>query len=252
MEGHGPVARRRRPRLRLHHGHRDRRDTGARRGGALLSAAAPLSPWEVETPMTAPDRARPVPRRLSDPRVSPPAAQRHLGDRRRQARPAKARSASSSSSPSRDATDQARAPSCIPARPRRRRDGNWGTAERLADLNAAVIAIDSPEHGSRSSGGSGITAAFSFFGVDPSDNRLRHRVPRQLPPDDLRSAGAGAFIRTLGTLDLLPVGRPTGFPISTSRASSTSVTPSDPCRGPPSSPSPPRSPRLRGTWAATV
>ena len=45
------------------------------------------------------------------------------------------------------------------------KDGSWGTAERLAELNAAVFSIDSPEHGSRGDG-SELTAVFHFFGID--------------------------------------------------------------------------------------
>ncbi|APR81510.1 Lipase-like protein [Minicystis rosea] len=93
------------------------------------------------------------------------------------------------------------------------KDGNWGTAQRLAELNAAVIAIDSPEHGSRSSGGSALTWAFSFFGVDPSGNsfdiaRARDNF-RQMTSDQLELV---RFIKRLGTLDLLPVGAPDGVP----------------------------------------
>jgi hypothetical protein len=43
------------------------------------------------------------------------------------------------------------------------------TSARLADINAAVIAIDSPEHGSRAADPKTdpLLASFSFFGIDP-------------------------------------------------------------------------------------
>lgn len=93
------------------------------------------------------------------------------------------------------------------------KDSCWGTAERLASLNAAVIAIDSPEHGSRAEGGTALTAAFSFFGVDPTTQsfdiaRARDNF-RQMTSDQLELV---RFIKSLGSLDLLPVGKPDGIP----------------------------------------
>lgn len=93
------------------------------------------------------------------------------------------------------------------------KDGCWGTTQRLSDLGAAVIAIDSPEHGARATGGTGVTAAFSFFGVDPNAQtfdiaRARDNF-RQMTSDQLELV---RFINALGTLDLLPVGAPDGVP----------------------------------------
>lgn len=93
------------------------------------------------------------------------------------------------------------------------KDSCWGTAERLSSLNAAVIAIDSPEHGSRSSGGTAVQATFSFFGVDPTTQsfdiaRARDNF-RQMTSDQLELV---RFIGTLGSLDVLPVGAPDGVP----------------------------------------
>lgn len=93
------------------------------------------------------------------------------------------------------------------------KDGCWGTAQRLSDLGAAVIAIDSPDHGSRSKGGTAITAAFSFFGVDPDAQtfdiaRARDNF-RQMTSDQLELV---RFIGSLGSLDLLPIGAPDGVP----------------------------------------
>jgi hypothetical protein len=93
------------------------------------------------------------------------------------------------------------------------KDSCWGTAERLAELGAAVFAIDSPEHGSRANGQSAIQSTFSFFGVDPSGQsfdiaRARDNF-RQMTSDQLELV---RFIRSLGALDLLPVGAPDGVP----------------------------------------
>jgi hypothetical protein len=93
------------------------------------------------------------------------------------------------------------------------KDGCWGTAERLADLGAAVIAIDSPEHGSRAHGLSALGSTFSFFGVDPDKQtfdiaRARDNF-RQMTSDQLELV---RFIGSLGALDLLPVGAPDGIP----------------------------------------
>src|SRR6185369_10343669 len=94
------------------------------------------------------------------------------------------------------------------------KDGCWGTVERLASLGAAVIAIDSPEHGSRSSNpNSPIAATFSFFGVDPVTSsfdlgRARDNF-RQMASDQLELV---RLVNSLGSLDLLPVGAPDGVP----------------------------------------
>jgi hypothetical protein len=93
------------------------------------------------------------------------------------------------------------------------KDGCWGTSQRLAELGAAVIAIDSPDHGSRSTGGTALTAAYSFFGVDPDAQtfdiaRARDNF-RQMTSDQLELV---RFIGSLGSLDLLPVGAPDGVP----------------------------------------
>lgn len=90
------------------------------------------------------------------------------------------------------------------------KDGNWGTAERLASIHpkgAAVFAIDSPEHGSRGNGSSSVVnSAFSFFGVEPGSlefdiGRARDNF-RQMAIDQLELV---RFIATLGTLDVLPL-----------------------------------------------
>ncbi len=95
------------------------------------------------------------------------------------------------------------------------KDGNWGTTERLADLNAAVIAIDSPEHGSRAADPKTdpLLASFSYFGVDPATQsfdigRARDNF-RQMSSDQLELV---RLIGSLGKLDILPVGAPDGVP----------------------------------------
>ncbi len=95
------------------------------------------------------------------------------------------------------------------------KDGCWGTAERLAPIDAAVIAIDSPEHGSRSADPdqNPITASFSFFGIDEATQsfdigRARDNF-RQMASDQLELV---RLIDSLGSLDLLPVGAPDGVP----------------------------------------
>lgn len=94
------------------------------------------------------------------------------------------------------------------------KDGCWGTAERLAELGAAVFAIDSPEHGSRSADPSDtLGPTFSFFGIDPDTQsfdigRARDNF-RQMASDQLELV---RFIQSLSSLDLLPVGAPDGAP----------------------------------------
>lgn len=103
------------------------------------------------------------------------------------------------------------------------KDGCWGTAERLAELNVAVLAIDSPHHGSRGGSGSAgnidIAAVMSFFGLNLEAQtfvigRARDNF-RQTAADQLELV---RLIGSLGTLDLLPVGAPDGVPdLDTSR-----------------------------------
>ncbi|MFO0762972.1 MAG: hypothetical protein U0359_41435 [Byssovorax sp.] len=94
------------------------------------------------------------------------------------------------------------------------KDGNWGTAERLAKLGCAVFAIDSPEHGSRAPDMTNpVTSSFSFFGVDPKTQtfdmgRARDNF-RQMTSDQLELV---RFIGSLSNLDLLPIGAPDGIP----------------------------------------
>ncbi|MEJ7735219.1 MAG: hypothetical protein WKG00_39295 [Polyangiaceae bacterium] len=94
------------------------------------------------------------------------------------------------------------------------KDGCWGTADRLKDIDAAVMAIDSPEHGSRSDGsGSEVASIFGFFGIDPQTQdfdigRARDSF-RQMGSDQLELV---RFIGTLGDLDVLPPGAPDGVP----------------------------------------
>lgn len=94
------------------------------------------------------------------------------------------------------------------------KDGCWGTADRLSEINAAVVAIDSPEHGSRSAEpGDGLAAAFAFFGLDEATfafdiGRARDNF-RQMASDQLELV---RFLGSLGSLDLLPAGAPDGVP----------------------------------------
>lgn len=90
------------------------------------------------------------------------------------------------------------------------KDGCWGTAQRLTELSArgvAVIAIDSPEHGSRSSSETNlISSVYGFFGIDQETNafdieRARDNF-RQMAADQLELV---RFTKTLGALDLLPL-----------------------------------------------
>jgi hypothetical protein len=95
--------------------------------------------------------------------------------------------------------------------------GVWGTAGRLETIDpkgAAVFAIDSPEHGSRGGGGTALTASvFGFFGIDPDTlefdiGRARDNF-RQMASDQLELV---RLIKSLSTLDLLPMGAPDGVP----------------------------------------
>lgn len=98
------------------------------------------------------------------------------------------------------------------------KDGSWGTAQRLAMLSpqgVAVIAIDSPWHGSRYPGGmSDMLGSISgFLGVNIQaktfDIAIARDNFRQMASDQLELV---RFIDGLGTLDLLPVGAPDGQP----------------------------------------
>jgi pimeloyl-ACP methyl ester carboxylesterase len=98
------------------------------------------------------------------------------------------------------------------------KDASWGTADRLAGISergAAVIAIDSPEHGARAAdpGANAFFAALSFFGVDQATQtfdvgRARDNF-RQMASDQLELV---RLIDALATLDLLPIGAPDGIP----------------------------------------
>ena len=97
------------------------------------------------------------------------------------------------------------------------KDGVWGTAERLADLGVAVISIDAPEHGSRGTGASDnkLAPVFAFFGIDAQTKdeafviaRARDNF-RQMALDQLEIV---RLIKSLATLDLLPLGAPDGVP----------------------------------------
>lgn len=95
------------------------------------------------------------------------------------------------------------------------KDGCWGTAERLAALGAAVVAIDSPWHGSRAPGGTTdmVTSISLFLGVDIDkktfDIENARDNFRQMASDQLELV---RFLGSLGALDLLPVGAPDGVP----------------------------------------
>ncbi|MSP26282.1 MAG: alpha/beta fold hydrolase [Myxococcales bacterium] len=100
------------------------------------------------------------------------------------------------------------------------KDGCWGTAERLASLGAAVFAIDSPHHGSRSDDPTHkLEAVLSFFGINAANQsfllgRARDNF-RQMASDQLELV---RFIQAQATLDLLPPGAPDGIPdLDTSR-----------------------------------
>ena len=95
------------------------------------------------------------------------------------------------------------------------KDGNLSIAEHLAGINAAVIAIDSPEHGSRDPdpNANKLTESLAFFGVsfdDKSFNVARARDNfRQMSSDQLELV---RLIGALGKLDVLPAGAPDGIP----------------------------------------
>lgn len=99
------------------------------------------------------------------------------------------------------------------------KEGVWGTAQRLADLDVAVIGIDAPEHGSRAPGGkpkSTLEPLLGFFGIDSQEKgketfvipRARDNF-RQMAADQLELV---RLIGALSTLDVLPVGAPDGVP----------------------------------------
>jgi hypothetical protein len=99
------------------------------------------------------------------------------------------------------------------------KDSTWGTAQRLASLNVAVIGIDAPEHGSRATppyppGKTDLVkASEAFFGIDANDGSFDIAIARdnfrQMACDQLEML---RFIQTLGTLDVLPLGAPDGKP----------------------------------------
>ena len=97
--------------------------------------------------------------------------------------------------------------------------GLWGTSERLAELNCAVFAIDSPHHGSRATGDNDLDTIFQFFGIDSDEmnfviGRARDNF-RQMAADQLELV---KLIKSLDTLDVLPSGAPDGVPdLDTSR-----------------------------------
>lgn len=98
------------------------------------------------------------------------------------------------------------------------KDGSWGTADRLREihaLGAAVVAIDSPEHGSRAANPdqNGLLAAFNFFGIDNATGefdigKARDNF-RQMSSDQLELV---RLVNELGALDILPAGAPDGEP----------------------------------------
>jgi hypothetical protein len=90
----------------------------------------------------------------------------------------------------------------------------WGVSELLAGLDAAVIGIDAPEHGSRAdASASDVDILFEFFGIDPETQdfdigRARDGF-RQMGSDHLELV---RLLATLGDLDVLPPGAPDGVP----------------------------------------
>ena len=95
------------------------------------------------------------------------------------------------------------------------KDGCWGTADRLKAINAAVISIDSPEHGSRSEVGeeNAFLTILRFFGVDSVtqsfDIEKARDNFRQMASDQLELV---RLVGSLGALDVLPPGAPDGVP----------------------------------------
>ena len=93
------------------------------------------------------------------------------------------------------------------------KDGCWGTAERLASLGVAVVAIDSPEHGDRGGAKDTLESVLGFFGVDPDtldfDIAKARDNFRQMSLDQLALV---RFMQTQADLDLLPLGAPDGKP----------------------------------------
>ncbi len=94
------------------------------------------------------------------------------------------------------------------------KNSSWGVTGLLAELDAAVIAIDAPEHGSRAEpSSSDVDIVLEFFGIDPDTKdfdvgRARDGL-RQMGSDQLELV---RFLGTLGDLDVLPVGAPDGVP----------------------------------------
>lgn len=105
------------------------------------------------------------------------------------------------------------------------KEGVWGTAERLAalgDKGVAVFGIDAPEHGSRSTtpkDSATLASVFAFFGIDSAASgadktetfvisRARDNF-RQMALDQLELV---RLMKSLSTLDVLPVGAPDGIP----------------------------------------
>jgi dienelactone hydrolase len=93
------------------------------------------------------------------------------------------------------------------------KDGCWGTAERLASLGVAVVAIDSPEHGDRGGAKDTLESVLGFFGVDPEtldfDIAKARDNFRQMSLDQLALV---RFMQTQAALDVLPLGAPDGKP----------------------------------------
>ena len=99
------------------------------------------------------------------------------------------------------------------------KDETWDAALNLAPLDAAVIGIDAPEHGSRHDppyppGQTDVVAStLSFLGVDLGASTLDAGIARdnfrQMASDQLELF---RFISTLGALDVLPIGAPDGVP----------------------------------------
>lgn len=92
------------------------------------------------------------------------------------------------------------------------KDGAWGTAERLADLGGAVLAIDSPFHGSRKPSKDSFPVT-DFFGIDVPTatfdlGKARDNF-RQMAMDQLELV---RLLPKLGELDVLPLGAPDGEP----------------------------------------